>query len=359
MKSQCFVSSSWLQKRFWPLDASFPLAVALLGPSALALECIAQDRGHNHSVLILLILMKDTQHIQIAGVHFHIQCQDAKISRHMDAAYGSFVGNQGASLNDIHIQIHLIIGNKPDIWGWKKIFDSGVSWAMFKNEGSYCISMKPEGFDQDIWLAVSKPGFTEVTIYCSEDMLNQDQGNGLLHNPVCYPLDQILLMYILSPNQGLLMHAAGAVFGGNKGFLFPGKSGAGKSTLAKQIIENHDESLLSDDRIIVRKHSDSFTAYGTPWPGEAGIAESRKTDVSAILFLKHETSCSIRQLNTRESSEKLFPIVSIPWYDQEVMLEIMGFCEEIISNIPCYELSFTPGPETVDFLNDFSETQFH
>ncbi len=330
-----------------------------MGRLALALECIAQDRGHNHLVWILLILMKDTQHIQIAGVHFHIQCQDAKISRHMDTAYSSFVGNQGASLNDIDIQIQLIIGNKPDICGWKKVFDSGLSWAMFMNEGTYCISLKPAGFDQDIWLAISNPGFTEVTIYCSEAMLNSDQGNKLLYNPVCYPLDQILLMYILSSHQGLLMHAAGAVFGGNKGFLFPGKSGAGKSTLAKQIIENHDESLLSDDRIIVRKNSDSFTAYGTPWPGEAGIAESRKTDVTAILFLKHETSCSIRQLNTRESSEKLFPIVSIPWYDQEVMLKSMGSCEKIISNIPCYELSFTPGPETVDFLNDFSETQFH
>ncbi len=51
MKSPCFVLSSLLQKRSWPLDASFLLAEALSGRSVLALEWVAQGRGHKYSVL--------------------------------------------------------------------------------------------------------------------------------------------------------------------------------------------------------------------------------------------------------------------------------------------------------------------
>jgi hypothetical protein len=300
--------------------------------------------------------MTDTQHIQIAGVHFQIECQDAKISRPVNSAYNAFIENQEINPDDVIVKINLEIGKMPNISGWKKIFDSESSWSMFKDGDTYCISLKPESFDRNIWLAMVKPGFTEATIYCNESMMQVEEGDKFIYNPVCYPLDQVLLMYILGSRGGLLIHAAGAVFGGNKGLLFPGKSGAGKSTLASQIIGNNKVSLLSDDRIIVRDQNTFFTAYGTPWPGEAGIAENRENNVSAILFLKHETSCKIRELNTIETSERFFPIVSIPWYDKEMMLEIMGSCEEIISNIPCYELAFTPGSEVVDLLIEFSET---
>jgi hypothetical protein len=270
----------------------------------------------------------------------------------MDSAYSSFTGDGNTDFHDLEIRIDLRIGKKPDTGIWEKIFDSESSWSMFRKDDRYCIALKPEGFDQAIWQAVVKPGFTDATVYCDEGLLNFDEG---LHNPVCYPLDQILLMYILGPRQGLLLHAAGAVFGQGRGFLFPGKSGAGKSTLASQIIANSEKSLLSDDRIIIRKHDMSFAAYGTPWPGEAGIAENRGTDVSALFFLKQENFCSIRQLHPKEAYKALLPMVSIPWYDREMMSNIMGFCEDIINTIPCYEFSFTPGKEAVTTLMDFNE----
>lgn len=294
----------------------------------------------------------DTHHIQIAGVHFSVQCQDAVISRQMDSAYSSFAGNVNTNFHDLEIRIDLKIGQKPDTGIWEKIFDSESSWSMFRKDDTYCIALKPEGFNQAIWQVVVKPGFTDATVYCDKGMLNADEE---LHSPVCYPLDQILLMYILGSRQGLLLHAAGAVFGQGRGFLFPGKSGAGKSTLSHQIIANSEKSLLSDDRIIIRRHEQSFAAYGTPWPGEAGIAENRRTDLSAIFFLQQENACSIRKLHPKEAYKALFQTVSIPWYDREMMSNIMGFCEEIINNVPCYEFAFTPGKEAVTTLMDFNE----
>jgi hypothetical protein len=272
----------------------------------------------------------------------------------MDSAYRSFVGVPDSDDSDLEIVINLEIGCRTDIDHWEKIFDSESSWSMFKNNGTYCITMKPKTFDRAVWQAVIKPGFTEATVFCCEQLVQTEAGQKSIYNPVCYPLDQILLMYILGPRQGSLLHAAGAVLGNGKGVLFPGKSGAGKSTIANLIAADRQKWLLSDDRVIIRKKKETFTAHGTPWPGEAGIAENRASRIAAILFLKQAAHCQIKKLEGRQAFASFFPIVSMPWYDREILLNMMTFCEETISEIPCYEFSFTPGMEAVQELSEFS-----
>jgi hypothetical protein len=158
-------------------------------------------------------------------------------------------------------------------------------------------------------------------------------------------------MYILS-KKGALIHAAGADFR-NKGLIFPGKSGAGKSTLARQFMKRHQWKLLSDDRMVVRGGYDRFQAYGTPWPGEAGVAENLNAPVSGIFFLKQDSTNQVRELTKKEAYEKILPVVSIPWYDKNVFPEIMGFCEDMVTHNPCYEFSFIPGDGAVDALERF------
>jgi len=297
--------------------------------------------------------MNDIKHIHISGVNFTIQCRDAEIFLPADSAYTSFKENSANSFEDINVKVVLKTDNLPKIDGLQKIFDSESSWSVFLDQDIYYISLKPEGFEKYIWLAMIRPGFSAVTVYCSKELMSVKEGRLAINSPVCYPLDQILLMYILSERRGVLIHAAGADFG-NKGFIFSGKSGAGKSTLAKQIIKQGDWRLLSDDRVIVRGCNNAFQAYGTPWPGEAGIAENLNALVSGIFFLKHGLSNKIREINKREACEKILPVVSIPWYDRKVFPEIMGCCEDIISSNPCYEFSFTPGSEVIDVLERFA-----
>ena len=92
----------------------------------------------------------------------------------------------------------------------------------------------------------------------------------IVSNPVHYPLDQLLLMYTLAQREGALLHAAGVDIQG-QGFIFPGKSGAGKSTLSRQLVVQKELEVLSDDRIVIRKIDGVFQAFGTPWPGDAGL----------------------------------------------------------------------------------------
>ena len=171
-------------------------------------------------------------------------------------------------------------------------------------------------------------------------------------------MDQILLMYILARKHGALIHAAGIDVHG-RGYIFPGKSGAGKSTITEQLAVREDIGLLSDDRIVVRKIDGAFKAYGTPWPGEARIAINKSVPLSGIFFINHASSNRIKKITPGQALKRLLPVTSIPWYDREIMSEILTFCEDLISNVPIYELYFKPSVEVVDVFKKFMSRPFN
>ena len=56
--------------------------------------------------------------------------------------------------------------------------------------------------------------------------------------------------------------------------------------------------------MIVRRIDGEYRAFGTPWPGDAGIARNESVPLSGILFLCHGTSNRIEPLTLREAVEK-------------------------------------------------------
>lgn len=202
----------------------------------------------------------------------------------------------------------------------------------------------PDAGRELIWVARFDRGLGNVTVYLNEMLINRQNGNVIVSNPVRYPMDQILLMYLLAQREGVLIHAAGIDIRG-KGYIFPGRSGAGKSIFSRQFVKAKKcADLLSDDRIIVKKIDGAFKTFGTPWPGQGGIAINKHVALSGIFFISHAGYNRI---------EKLLPVVLIPWYDKEVMTSILTFCDDIISNIPVYELFFKPDREIIDVFEKF------
>jgi len=66
-----------------------------------------------------------------------------------------------------------------------------------------------------------------------------------------YPLDQLLMILLLSEGKGLLHHGCGIEDRG-LGYLFVGNSGHGKSTMAKVVVCAKAPRVLNDDRVVVR-----------------------------------------------------------------------------------------------------------
>jgi hypothetical protein len=308
--------------------------------------------------------MADLIHMEIGDVWFSIRAA-GKISQIIhahDPAYESFFRkvNKGGHPAAVKINVRLESewGTMPDIEALPKIFDSGQSWVMHQDEGVYWMTRKPPIDETPVWVVRFDRDIKEVTVYCGKKLIRERDGKTMVSNPVRYPLDQLLLMYILAQNKGALVHAAGMSIHG-KGLLFPGPSGAGKSTLSRQFTYQKDPGveIFSDDRMVVRKVEGTFKAYGTPWPGEQGIALNKRMPLSGIFFLHHgiDGGNRIKKIKPQKALEALLQVTSIPWYDRDVMPRVLRFCDDLVSNVPCFDLYFTPGIEVVKSLEEFKK----
>jgi len=297
--------------------------------------------------------MADLLEMEIAGVNFIIHCRDSVILQEFPPIYRPFLEKTPSGNGSITIHIRLELHDIPDIEKMRKIFDTDQSWSMYLDNDEYVMALNPPILKkQVVWLARFNEDFTKTIVYCSDMLLRETEAGRRVLSPVLYPLDQLLLIHILAQNQGALIHAAGIVSHG-KGYIFPGHSGAGKSTLMSKLATCKGFSFLSDDRVTVRKIDDRFMAYGTPWAGDAGIAENRGVPLNGIFFISHGSFNRIEEMEPRQALEKLMPVTSVPWYHEKMMTKVLSFCEGLVSNVPAYTLFFKPDTEVVGFLEKF------
>jgi hypothetical protein len=289
---------------------------------------------------------------EIAGVNLVTE-SEASITAGGSAVYDAFLVREGEEgFGDIDVRIHLELGRIPSVDGLQEVFRAGQAWSMYRDGGDYWLSLNPPAFEQPLWVARVDRTFTNVVVYCSEALVSHRGGEVLVKDPVRYPMDQILLMHVLAQRGGMLIHAAGIDSNG-KGYIFPGRSGAGKTTLTQQFVGKEGFNLLTDDRIAIRKLDGSFQAFGTPWPGEAGIALNKSVPLSGMFSLCHGEGNSMRDMTPQEALGKILPVASIPWYDREAIPDMLSFCEDLVFHVSAYELRFKPGLEVVDLFQDF------
>jgi hypothetical protein len=297
--------------------------------------------------------MNDRLDLNIANVHISIHSTQIPILQEQDQAYLVFEGGNTKGNFHADIEVEVVLEEPPQTFGWKKIFEDEESLSAYRQKNEYLLCYTPAMHGVDpLWVAHFNQDFNHVVVYCSKKLVLHMGGRTGLFNPVRYPLDQFLMMYHLSKAQGVLVHAAGWELDG-RAYLFPGKSGAGKSTLSYYLSSRENWRGLSDDRILVRISTQGIRCYGTPWPGEGKHALNSGAQLSSLFFLCHEKYNEIRRVASGEALKRLLPMISIPWYDRETCWHILKICEEILLQIPAYDLCFEPTFEVVDFLEDF------
>ncbi len=298
-------------------------------------------------------LMENIMHMNIAGVNFSVRCQYPLSTDRLPETYRQFINGIISPGEDINVNVRIETGTMPDTRQMTKIFDTGQSWSMFRRNDDYLLSLNfPTINDQAISLTTFNVLCDNISIYCSDLLMSKENGVTTYFTPLSYPLDQLLLMHILAGKSGALLHAAGFSMD-KRGYIFPGRSGAGKSTLSRLFLKRDSAEMLSDDRIIIRKLDGKFKAFGTPWAGDANIAENKSVILNRIFFIHHAGNNIVRELEPKEAIKRLMPVASIPWYDEKAIQNMLAFCEDLVLNIPAYELHFRPDAEVVTFIEDF------
>jgi hypothetical protein len=218
-------------------------------------------------------------------------------------------------------------------------FDSGGLWKLFRNSEGYCFRFTSEFIGPLPYKqATVARDFKTGRIELSREYFAADQPV----NPLEYPLDELLWIHRLALGQGVEVHGCGVIAPDGRGMLLTGHSGAGKSTSARLWAKHRASRVLSDDRIILRQENGRIQMYGTPWHGDAGIAEAAKHPLDAIFVLQHGKANELRPLGVAEGTAELFARSFVPHHSPDGLSAVLKFFHAVTASVPCFGFSFVP-----------------
>lgn len=176
---------------------------------------------------------------------------------------------------------------------------------------------------------------------------------GAAIDPLEFPLDELLFLELLSRHGGVELHACGVVDPSGRGFVFTGHSGDGKTTMARLWETVPGATVLSDDRIVVRRRSDGrWCMHGTPWHGEAQLAVSADAPVSGIYVLGRGQENSCGPMSRVEAVTALLARSFPPFHTPGALESALSVLDELAVAVPCLTFAFAPTPEAVQFIRE-------
>lgn len=185
-----------------------------------------------------------------------------------------------------------------------------------------------------------------------EIVLNEPWPGSEPPDPLEYPLDELLVVHRLGQGLGCELHACGIVDEDGLGWLFVGHSGAGKSTLAR-LWANRNVSVLSDDRVILRKIGGDIRIFGTPWHGEAGFAVATSAPLAGILVIEHGSGNQIEDLDPISAVSELMTRCFVPFHEAEALETALGVLGDAAEKLPCCRFRFQPDDSAVEHLSSW------
>ena len=281
------------------------------------------------------------------------------LTKHIGGIGLSFLFNQDAfefreDINDdfplniqdeIRLRVH--VDEFPETRREEKIFDSKSTWSLYRSKKKYILYDRSLEIDSlPSKLLILESDFKSGEIFIRNDGSSQN----LFSDPLGYPLDQILMIILLSRSKGALLHACG-IYDRDSGYLFLGISGHGKSTIAKIWFDNKS-IVLNDDRIIIREKDGEFWMYGTPWHGDFNEFSLKGLPIRKIFFLRHGEKNSAVTRKGAEAVSMFLTRAFPPLWDQKGMDYTLGLFDRIANKLTCYELHFLPDKKIIDFVRN-------
>lgn len=134
------------------------------------------------------------------------------------------------------------------------------------------------------------------------------------------------------------------------GILFTGPSGIGKSTQANLWSKYRYADILNGDRAIIRNIDSKWMAYGSPYAGSSHIYLNRGCEIAAIVILQKSDKNIIKKIDPVLAFQKLYSQMLLNPWDEEFIIRIAEYIEELIKVVPVYLFSCRPDEEAVEVL---------
>ena len=281
--------------------------------------------------------------LSIGGLSFGMWCAPG-MPVALDPEHRPFLMPSTAS-DGCHFELDIAWADSLELPNTNPSFSSGGLWSAFTSEtgtkfyfSSAAVSPLPY---KAAWF---DPSFQRGHVLLNRSVFSQQAPVF----PLEYPLDELAMMHRLALGEGVEVHALGLSDRDGSGYLFLGHSGAGKSTTARLWMDLSGVTLLSDDRIILRRHDDKFWMYGTPWHGDSGIASPERTPLHAIFLLEQALVDEVTPIPAAKAAAELFARSFVPHYLQSGIQFTLSFLDQLTRSVSCSVLRFTPTPGAVE-----------
>jgi hypothetical protein len=282
--------------------------------------------------------------IRVADITLAVVGTDSALNIQCHSTIEKFLSYK--SLPDVNIQVQWGDLSEKKLEG-QRLFNSGSVWQLYQQTGSFLFSFTSPGFGPIPYkIANVNKNFSKSEVLINNKYFNKDHPI----YPLEYPLDELLLINYLALGRGVEIHACGLVDSRGNGHLFVGQSTAGKTTMAKLWENESGITILSDDRIILRRMGNKIWMYGTPWHGEAILASPTRAPLTAVYFLGRGQKNELVAQKPSDSISRLFACSFPPFYNRDALDFTLAFLEDVVKKVPCSELKFTPDKSVVEFI---------
>ncbi len=155
---------------------------------------------------------------------------------------------------------------------------------------------------------------------------------------------------------GVEIHGCGVVEQSGVGYLFAGQSGAGKSTIAK-LWADTGATVVSDDRVILRRDGAGITMHGTPWHGDGEFAEPIAAPLARIFLLRQAPRHATVPLTAASAAALLFSCSFPVFHDPDALDRTLALLSSIVQTVPVEALAFAPTRDVIEFVRrEFATT---
>jgi hypothetical protein len=286
--------------------------------------------------------------LSIGGVTFRIVADDPRLASGPIDALESFSADGGRA----DVEVRAAWSDAPAECEGDVLFDSGGSWQLLRSDGGFIFTFRASA-DPSVPYKIAR--FNSTFTAGDVQLLRRhfDSRASAAVYPLEYPLDELLMIHLLSQGKGVEVHGCALLDREGRAYIFPGQSGAGKSTMARLWIDQPAVTLLSDERVILRTDRERIAVYGTPWHGDAMLASPRCGELAAVFFLNHGAAHAVCPTGGSMAAAKLLACSFLPFHNAQGVDRTMMAVEQVTRDAPCYDLWFAPDASVIEVLTRY------